>query len=61
MGRMQQRVDNYPNAGLPHVWRLDPPVRRAFVGKPGTINEVKEAVLRTAGPEIILPPAEPRR
>lgn len=60
MGRMQQRVDDYPNAGLPHVWWL---IHRrvAFVGKPGTINEVKEAVLRTAGPEIILPPAEPRR
>jgi Uma2 family endonuclease len=58
MGRMQQRIDDYLNFGVPHVWLLDPQARRAFVCKPGSIIEVKDAVLGASGPEIILPLAE---
>jgi Uma2 family endonuclease len=59
LSRVEQRVDDYLAMGVPYVWVLDPATRRAFSITPAEgWREVKDGVLRTAGPAIEVPLAE---
>lgn len=58
MSEMQEKIDDYLAFQVPYVWLLDPRTKRAYVYTAGGMQEVKDGVLRTAGPEIAVPLAE---
>lgn len=53
---MSERIDDYLDFGVPHVWLIDPALRRGFVCTREGLRV--ETVLRTADPEIAVPLAE---
>lgn len=53
LSEMQQRVQDYLQFGVPHVWILDPATRKAYRSTVEALTEVNE--LRTADPEIVVP------
>jgi Uma2 family endonuclease len=58
MAEMQERIDDYLAFGVRYVWLIHPTTRRAFVYTAERVQEVKDGVLRTDGPEICVPLAE---
>jgi Uma2 family endonuclease len=58
MTRMQERIDDYLNFGVPHVWVLDPRLKRAYHFTADGMREAKDGVLRTENPPIAIPLAE---
>lgn len=54
----QTRIDDYLAFGVKYVWLVDPGMRRAFVHTTSGSYEVKDGILRTENPEIIVPLAE---
>jgi len=58
MGRMQERTDDYLAFGVPHVWMINPYIRRAYICTPEGIQEAKQGILRSDTPEIVVPLAE---
>jgi len=58
MTRMQERIDDYLNFGVPHVWLLDPRTKRGYSYTSSGMHEAKDAVLRTQHPDIAVPLAE---
>ena len=58
MQEMQERIDDYLNFGVRHVWLIHPRTRRAFVYTSDGVREAKDGVLRTTDPEIRVPLSE---
>jgi Uma2 family endonuclease len=59
MSRVEQRIDDYLDMGVPYVWLLDPETRRAFVAtKLEGFRELKGEVLRTENPALEVPLSE---
>jgi Uma2 family endonuclease len=58
MAEMQERIDDYLDFGVQHVWLLNPQTRRAFVYTRDSMQEVKDGVLQLAEPPIRVPLAE---
>ncbi len=58
MTQMQERIDDYLNFGVGHVWLIDPRTRRAYDFTGESMREAKDGILRTQNPEIIVPLAE---
>jgi Uma2 family endonuclease len=58
MTQMQERIDDYLNFGVGHVWLIDPRTRRAYDFTGEGMREAKDRILRTQNPEIIVPLAE---
>jgi Uma2 family endonuclease len=56
--RLNERLSDYFQMGVPYVWVLDPLARRAFCYTPGEMHEVLDGILRTKGPEIAVPLSE---
>jgi Uma2 family endonuclease len=56
VARVNQRVADYLNFGVPYVWILDPQTRQAWRCTPGAMIEVPE--LRTENPAMVVPLAE---
>ena len=54
--RLQARIDDYLNMGVPCVWLIDPATRRAWIHTPEDSREAKHGIL-TAG-QIRLPLSE---
>ena len=52
---MQERIDDYLSFGVRYVWVIHPRTRRAFVYTPEGMQEVKDGVLQTDGPNIRVP------
>jgi Uma2 family endonuclease len=55
MAEMQERIDYYLNFGVRYVWLIHPRTRRAFVYSSEGVEEVKDGVLRTSAPDILIP------
>jgi Uma2 family endonuclease len=55
MAEMQERIDDYLNFGVRYVWLIHPRTRRAFVYSSEGVEEVKDGVLRTSAPDILIP------
>jgi Uma2 family endonuclease len=49
---MRERVDDYLNFGVQHVWILDPVTRRAYVGSPTAFQEPEGGILSLPGTPI---------
>ncbi|MBZ5723370.1 MAG: Uma2 family endonuclease [Acidobacteriia bacterium] len=58
MSRMQKRIDDYLSFGVRYVWVVDPQTGRAWIYTAEGIREVRDGMLRTEGPEIVVPLAE---
>jgi Uma2 family endonuclease len=58
MSDMQERIDDYLDFGVPHVWVLNPRTRRAFLYTPDGIREARDGILRTQNPDIAVPFSE---
>jgi Uma2 family endonuclease len=56
MSRMEQRIQDYLEMGVPYVWLVDPHTRQAYCATPADgLREVKTGVLTTANPLIEVP------
>ncbi len=58
MPAMDQKINDYLEMGVRHVWFLDPIAGNAFDATKEGIREVSEATLRAEDTEIALPIAE---
>jgi|SRR5579863_275818 Uma2 family endonuclease len=59
MNRVQQRIADYFEMGVPYVWILDPETKQAYAATPAEgLREVKSGVLRTENPVLEVPLAE---
>jgi Uma2 family endonuclease len=56
VSRVNERVADYLQFGVPYVWILDPQTRKAWRCTPGAMVEVQE--LRTENPQMAVPLAE---
>ena len=55
MSRMQQKIDEYLTFGVRYVWVVDPHTRKAWIYTSEGIREVRDGMLRTQDPEILVP------
>jgi Uma2 family endonuclease len=58
MAEMQERIDDYINFGVRYVWLVNPRNRRSFIYSADGVEEVRDGVLKTSGPDIRVPLAE---
>jgi Uma2 family endonuclease len=55
MSRMQEKIDEYLAFGVSFVWLIDPQTRKAWVYTTEVIREVRDGLLRTESPPIVVP------
>jgi Uma2 family endonuclease len=55
MSRMQQKIDDYLAFGVRYVWVVDPQSRKAWSYTSEGSREVRDGMLRTENPEILVP------
>jgi Uma2 family endonuclease len=55
MSRMQQKIDDYLAFGVRYVWVVDPRTRKAWIYTSEGSREVRDGMLRTENPEILVP------
>lgn len=59
MNRVEIRIADYLEMGVPYVWVLDPQTRQAYVATANDgLREIKNGFLRTENPAIEVPLAE---
>jgi Uma2 family endonuclease len=58
MERVQERIDDFLNFGVPFVWVVNPEARRGWVYTRDEIREAKDGILRTENPVLAVPLAE---
>jgi Uma2 family endonuclease len=49
------KVDDYLSFGVRYVWILDPRTRRAQIYDASGVHEMKDGMLWTADPEVLVP------
>jgi Uma2 family endonuclease len=54
VARTQQRIDDYIKFGVPYVWVINPENRRVWVYTAEGSREVKDGVLRTENPSLMV-------
>lgn len=52
LNRVLERVKDYLEMGVPHVWVLDPETKRAYDASAGDLREVKSGALSTEAPKF---------
>jgi Uma2 family endonuclease len=56
MSRVEERINDYFEMGVPYAWVLDPQTKKAFRATPkGGWKEVTDGVLRTENPVLEVP------
>ncbi len=55
---IQEKIDDYLEFGVPHIWVVNPRSRRGYVHTPKGSYEAKDGILRTAASSIELPLAK---
>src|SRR5579863_660584 len=59
MKRVQERINDYLEMGVPYVWVLDPATRQASAATPAEgLREVKTGILKTENPSLEVPLTE---
>jgi len=59
MSRVETRINDYLEMGVPYVWVLDPQTKQAFAATPAEgLREVRTGTLETSQPRLALPLAE---
>jgi len=52
---MRQKIDDYLTFGVRHVWVVDPQTRKAWIYTSEASQEVRDGILRTEDPAILVP------
>ncbi len=52
---LQEKIDDYLEFGIPHIWVVNPRSRRGYVHTPERSHAAKDGILRTAASSIELP------
>ena len=52
---LQEKIDDYLEFGIPHIWVVNPRSRRGYVHTPEGSYEAKDGILGTAASSIELP------
>ncbi|MEO5924083.1 MAG: Uma2 family endonuclease [Bryobacteraceae bacterium] len=56
MSRLEVRIQDYLQMGVPYVWVLDPSTRQAYIATAAEgLREVKDGVLRASDPTLEMP------
>ena len=55
MSEILERVSDYLAFGVRYVWVLDPRTRRAHIYRSDGVHEMKDGILWTSDPEILVP------
>ena len=55
MAEMLEKVNDYLDFGVHYVWVLDPRTRRAHIYSRSGVHELKDGMLWTTDPEILVP------
>jgi Uma2 family endonuclease len=56
MSRLEMRIQDYLQMGVPNVWVLDPLTHQAYIATPADgLREIKTGVLRTESPTLEMP------
>lgn len=55
LDRIQDRIDDYFNFGVPYVWVINPRNRRAWAYTKDGSREVKDGILKTENPALTIP------
>jgi Uma2 family endonuclease len=55
MSSMQERIKDFLDFGVPHVWLIDPLLKCCYVYTPDGMRTIAEGDLVTVDPEIKLP------
>jgi Uma2 family endonuclease len=59
MKRVQERIDEYLEMGVPYVWVLNPETKQAYTAAPAEgLRELKSGVLKTENPVLEVPLSE---
>ena len=58
MARVQERLDDHLKFGVRYVWLINPENRRVWVYTLAGCTEVKDGILRTENPALVVPLAE---
>ncbi len=58
IGRVEERIQEYPDRGVPFVWLIDPFSHAAWIYTKAEKQSVTDEVLRTSLPDILVPLAE---
>ena len=58
MERVQEKIDDYLDFGVPHVWVINPRKRRAWTYTKEGSQEAPDGVLSTRNPSLAVPLAE---
>jgi len=57
--RVEERINDFLTMGVPYIWVIDPHTRQAYISTPAEgLREVKDGVLRTANPALLVPLSE---
>ncbi|MDX2178645.1 MAG: Uma2 family endonuclease [Bryobacteraceae bacterium] len=52
LASIQDRIDDYVEFGVPHIWIVDPVTLRGWDASSGAPKEIRDGVLKTGHPEI---------
>ena len=55
MTQIQEKIDDYFQMGVAHVWVIDPRTRRGYQYTAEGMREAKDGVMRTSNPELAVP------
>jgi len=57
--RVEERINDFLAMGVPFIWVIDPHTRQAYIATPSEgLREVKDGVLHTANPPLLVPVSE---
>ena len=58
LAKLQQRLDDYLNMGVPNVWVIDPALKRGWRATSDGLFEAKDGILRTSDLHVEMPLAD---
>ena len=59
MTRVEERINDYLDMGVPYIWVVDPETRKAFLATATEeLQEVAGGILRTENPALEVPLSE---
>jgi Uma2 family endonuclease len=54
MSRMMEKLEEYDQKGISHIWLIDPRLQKVSVYAGGTLNEIRDAIIATTDPRLEL-------
>ena len=54
MSRMMEKLEEYDQKGIRHMWLIDPRLQKVSVNAGGALNEIRDTVIATVDPRLEL-------